>query len=369
MVTPRYEPSIGGVETHVREAGRRLAARGHAVTVIAADPDHEMPVRADALGMTVRRVRTWPRGSDLMLAPGLPAVMAAVRADVVHVQSYNTLIAPTALAAAWRTGRPAVLTFHSGGHSSAVRRAIRGLQLLALRPLVRQARALVAVSQFEADVLAARLRLRRSRFTVIPNGSDLSASGPDAPETPDGRDEQPDLIVSLGRLEAYKGHEHAIRAVGTLRSHRPGVRLQIVGRGPDETRLRNLAAELGLAEAVGFASIPVDDRAAMASLLSGAGAVAVLSSYESQGIAATEAVSAGARVLVRDDTALSELVRLGWAAGVAPGADPGTIAAALDELLARPRRAPVAVPRVPTWDETVDRLEALYDQVAWTGGP
>jgi glycosyltransferase involved in cell wall biosynthesis len=354
MVTPRFEPSIGGVETHVRETSARLAARGHAVTVIAADADHDLAAEERARGVSIRRVRTWPRRRDLMAAPGLPRAMAAVDADVVHVQSYNTMVAPVALAVAAWLRRPAVLTFHSGGHSARLRQAIRQLQLLGLRPLIRQAAALVAVSGFEADLLATRLRLRRSRFSVIPNGADLPL-----PAAPPGEDR--DLVLSLGRLEAYKGHDDAIRAVATLRSSRPGIHLQIVGRGPDEARLRRLAEATGTRDAVAFRHVPPDDRPAMAELLSTAGAVAVLSDFESQGIAASEAAAVGARVLVRDETALSELVRAGWATGVEPDAEAGAIAAALDRLLSTPRPAPRPV---PTWDAAAEQLERLYVAVA-----
>jgi glycogen(starch) synthase len=37
MVSARYLPFTGGTETHVHEVGTRLAAAGHAVTVLTAD--------------------------------------------------------------------------------------------------------------------------------------------------------------------------------------------------------------------------------------------------------------------------------------------------------------------------------------------
>jgi len=353
MVTPRYEPSIGGVETHVREIGSRLAERGHRVAIVAADPDHVLPERGGSPALPLLRVRTWPRGSDAMLAPGLPAAMGELQPEIVHVQSYHTLMAPLALAIARAAGRPSVLTFHSGGHSSGVRRAARGLQLLALRPLLRGARALVAVSAFERDVLAARLRLRRSRFTVIPNGADL-------PSVQNGTAEDIDLIVSLGRLEAYKGHDQVIRALPDLRRRRPATRLRIAGTGPDEARLRRLADRLGVLDVVTIAPVQSNDRTAMATLLAQAGAVTVLSSYESQGIAATEAVGVGARVVAADASALAELVARGLATGVPQGASAATLAADLDRVLAGPRPAPA---KVPSWDEAAERLEALYRRI------
>ena len=358
MVTPRFEPSTGGVETHVREVGARLAARGHRVTVIAGDPHHELSPEAEIEGIRVLRVRTWPPRSDAMLAPGLPALMASIGADIVHIQSYHTLIAPLGLATAKALRRPTVLTFHSGGHSSGLRERVRGLQLLALRPLLRRANALVAVAPFEASLLARRLRLRRTRFSIIPNGAELPL-GLGAVE----RD--PDLILSVGRLEAYKGHDQVIRALPYLRATHPSARLRIVGSGPDAERLRTIARQVGVQEHVQIEAIPGGDRTGMASALAGAGAVAILSRFESQGIAAYEAVGVGARVLVRDDSALGELVTRGWATGVAPGALPAEIAGRLADVLGAPQPP---LPDVPTWDETAAQLARLYEQIL-RGGP
>ena len=38
MVAARYLPFTGGIETHIREVGSRMAAEGHTVAVLTADP-------------------------------------------------------------------------------------------------------------------------------------------------------------------------------------------------------------------------------------------------------------------------------------------------------------------------------------------
>ena len=45
--------------------------------------------------------------------------------DLVHVQGYHTFVAPIAMAAAKWARLPFVVTFHSGGHSSRLRNALR----------------------------------------------------------------------------------------------------------------------------------------------------------------------------------------------------------------------------------------------------
>jgi glycosyltransferase involved in cell wall biosynthesis len=82
----------------------------------------------------------------------------------------------------------------------------------------------------------------------------------------DARRRDPDAgpghtLLSVGRLVWEKGHQDILRAVALLlRAGRKDVRAVVVGTGPDEGKLRTLAAELGIADAVEFAgAISYDD--------------------------------------------------------------------------------------------------------------
>jgi glycosyltransferase involved in cell wall biosynthesis len=70
--------------------------------------------------------------------------------------------------------------------------------------------------------------------------------------------------VVARHLERIYDNETALRAFAIVRQHSHGATLTIAGTGPDEPRLRALAAELGLAEAVHFAGWL--DRDGMAAL-------------------------------------------------------------------------------------------------------
>ena len=64
MVTPRFLPSTGGVETHVAEVARRLAKAGHDVTVLTTDVSGQLPAADRWNDVEIRRVRAWPRKAD-----------------------------------------------------------------------------------------------------------------------------------------------------------------------------------------------------------------------------------------------------------------------------------------------------------------
>src|SRR4051812_18557033 len=138
MIASRYPPFAGGTETHVREVSARLAAAGHSVTVLTADPSKTLPRSEVSDGVAIRRVPAWPRRRDYMFAPRVLAEIRRGDWDVAHVQGYHTLFAPLAVLALWLARIPFALTFHSGGHSAWFRRAVRHVQYLLLSPLVRQ---------------------------------------------------------------------------------------------------------------------------------------------------------------------------------------------------------------------------------------
>jgi glycosyltransferase involved in cell wall biosynthesis len=354
MVTPRFLPESGGVETHVYEVGRRLARAGVAVTVLTTDRSGTLAPTEQMEGISVVRVRAHPRRWGVYMAPGLGRAIARLGGDIVHVQSYHSLVAPAAMIGALRARMPYVVTFHSGGHSSALRRRLRAPQRVLLKPLLQRAAKLIAVSAFEAQAFSDGLGIARDRFEIVPNGAEL----------PDGGDAEPvpGLVVSVGRLERYKGHHRVIEALPELLRSVPEGRLRIVGSGPYESALRRLAHRLGVADRVEIGPVAPTDRAAMASVLRSASVVALLSEYESHGLAALEAASTGRPVLVVGSTALQELADAGIAVAVAPDSSPSAIAAALEREIRGPMpRRPATL---PSWDECAAQLLALYTRVA-----
>ncbi len=356
MVTPRYFPYIGGVESHVYQVARRLARQGVSITVLTTDPSGQLPITEQREGIRIQRVHAWPAHRDYYLAPDIYPVIREGDWDVVHVQSFHTLVSPLAMLAARRAGIPYVVTFHSGGHSSRVRNAVRPMQRRLLRPLLARAERLIAVAEFEAELFAQELQIPREQFALIPNGSDLPQVVRPANATRDGA-----LIASVGRLERYKGHQRIITALPHILERRPDVRLWVAGVGPYETHLRRLAEKVGVADRIEFRAIPVADREAMAAELSQAALVVLLSEYETHPIAALESLALGCPVLVTDTSGLSELARHGLARAIPLKSTDQQVASAVLEQLERPL-IPSQI-HLPTWDECAADLLALYRSV------
>ena len=360
MVTPRSPLHQGGVERHVMEVSRRIAAAGAEVEVLCTEPGGP-PVATEVRdGVRIRTVRSWPAGRDWCFAPRLWREISRQPWDAVHVQSYHTLVAPLAMLRALTLGVPYVVTFHGGGHTSGLRNRARVTQRRLLRPLLARAARLVAVARFEIDQYGRELRLPQERFALIPNGTDLAFTRPAAagPAASNGRT----TIATIGRLERYKGHHRVIAAFPEVLKRDPEAVLKVVGSGPYEEDLRHQAEALGVADRVAFSAVPPDQPAAMAELLGHVSLVVLMSEFETHPLVALEAAAAGCRLLVADSSGLAELAADGFARAVPLDESPAELARVVVEELGKP--APTRRPKLSSWDECAADLLALYQTLS-----
>jgi glycosyltransferase involved in cell wall biosynthesis len=354
MVATRSQPEIGGIESHVAEVARRLAALGHDLEVLTTDRSGRLPRRERVEGYTIRRFRAYPAGRDWYFSPGLFRAALRSRYDLVHVQGIHTLVPPLAMLAAILRRTPFVLTFHTGGNSSAFREKARRTQFRLLSPLLRRARVLIGVSEFEARRFEDVMGLPQGAIRVIRNGGSLPPlAEPVAPE--------PGLVVSVGRVERYKGHHRAVEALPYLLKTRPEARVEVLGAGPYEPELLALAEELGVEERVSIRFVPPVDRAQMAQAVARASVMTLLSDYEAHPVAVMEALTAGRPAVVSRTSGLTELAELGWAVGVDQHASAEETARAIERQLDDPLLPDPAV--LPTWETCVAALVDTYRSI------
>ncbi len=359
MVAARYFPYMGGIETHVHEVGRRLARNGVHLTILTTAPNASItpapPSEEVIEGMKIVRVPAWPRNRDYYFSPRMYALVKDGNWDLVHCQGCHTFVPPLAMMAAQKAGIPYILTFHTGGHSSAFRNSIRDTQWKMQRSLLAGAAQLIGVSHYEADYFRDLLHFPDKKFIVVANGSTLPAltnlPTPDPAQT---------LIISIGRLEKYKGHQHLINALPQIHAWRPQARLLILGTGPYEAELRQLAQQSGVAEYIEFRAIPPGDRRAMAETLARADLVALLSEYEAHPVAVMEALALRRPVLVANTSGLKELADQGFARAISLSSSPAEVAQAVQLQIEQPI-APPADMALPTWDDCAGQLQSVYD--------
>ena len=340
IATDQYEPMIGGVPTVTRELARGLAERGHVVEVLApsasgrggtgADPGAAAgadPAAGGELTLASRRSVRWPwyEGQRLgLLSPAAAReLIDGFAPDVVHVHSPLTLGA-VARSAARRRRVPVVYTNHylpANVHPVSSSAGRRG----------RAARAAGTVfdvgfygyltgfanrcDRVTAPTATALLLLRdhglRAPSQVVSNGVDLDVFSPGlADEALRSRYALPagsPLILSVGRLSPEKRADVLIAAVA--RQEAADAVLALAGSGPDEERLRALAARLGVSGRVRFLGfIPAADLPGLYRL---ADVFAIASEAELQSLVTMEAMASGLPVVAVNAGALGELVHPG----------------------------------------------------------
>jgi glycosyltransferase involved in cell wall biosynthesis len=154
---------------------------------------------------------------------------------------------------------------------------------------------------------------------------------PPTPVPPDCR-----MLVAAGRLVREKGFSTLIEAVALVDD--PALRLVIVGKGPDEQRLRQQIAALGMGERISLPGYSCRIRP----WLDQARAFVLSSQYEGFPAVVIEALAAGRQVIVTRCTHAVRDLGIDGAMGQAvPIEDPAALAQAIRAMLARPPTDPV----------------------------
>ncbi len=256
----------------------------------------------------------------------LVRAVRALRPDVVYV---NTLTLPHWLAAGRLAGVPVVC------HVRELESEVAPLVAWCLVAPLRLASRVVANSRATAAFLRRHHPRLAPRTDVVHNGFDFPPGPGPGPNGPRPR------VALVGRLSPRKGQDVAVRAVAALARRGRTAELDLAGSvfpGYEwyEQELRDLAAELGVAEHVRFLGY-VDD---VWPVLAEADVVVVPSRLEPFGSVAVEALAAARPVVVSDVGGLPEIAAGEAAASVVPPEDPealaDAVAAAADLARTRP---------------------------------
>ena len=243
LLAASFPPALGGIETLLYQTSRRMA---EPPVVVAPAPARapDLCVHPVTTNLTARLAYRpmWAAHPSLyflqaFLVPALRAVNAA-RPGVI--QAGHAYLAPLA----WLLARQLGLRFVVYAYGQEVWRAGRpmGLPLLDRRlrgSALRSADRVFVPGSFTAGLLT-DWHVQPERMVTLPYGADPRP----AISPPGGRN-----LLSVARLVPRKGIDTVI---GAMRRLPPDVQYRIVGGGPDEQRLRNLARATGVGGRVHF---------------------------------------------------------------------------------------------------------------------
>lgn len=280
------------------------------------------------------------------------------RPDLVHA---HLPLAMVAVASLRRRGEVRLATHHHGDHFVVLKRRLAAdLDRVAGKRFD----TVIAPSEAVRAFLLSRYGYAEDRVRTIPNG--WTGSPPISRTL--GKAADPTL-VSVANFRPQKNHEMLLRAFALVHEEMPRARLLLVGGGPGEGAVRQLADLLGLHGAVEFTG-KVDD---VWPYLCRSHLFVLTSNYEPLGVAVLEAMAAGLPVVATAVGGLPELVRPGVSGElVSPGDAAGTASAITTILRSRTLAdslgsAARAIAAEYTSEVMVDRHVCLYSELLSRG--
>jgi PEP-CTERM/exosortase A-associated glycosyltransferase len=338
--------------------------------------------------------RTPPPGGILEGVPGLSELelmgeiayrieQAArrVRPHLLHAHS-PVLSAIPALRAGRRLGIPVVYEVRAlwedaaagnGTREGGLRyRLRRGMETWALR----RADAITTICEgLRGDIVARGVPAEK--VTVVPNAVDVEEFSMGGAPDP-GLKQQYGLDGALvlgfiGSFYAYEGLAVLLRALPEIQSYAPQTRVLLVGGGPQEAQLKQLAAELGVADTVVFAGRVLHQDVPSYYDLVDVLVYPRLSMRHTELVTPLKPLEAMARghLLVASDVGgHRELIRHGKTGTLFKAGDPEALVSAVLALLREPARWPGLkaaarrfVETERNWKSSVARYEDIYARI------
>jgi glycosyltransferase involved in cell wall biosynthesis len=220
-------------------------------------PNVEFYERARRRGLSVRMVHCKGR-ADWRAVRQIEEFIQEDGIDLVHTHGYKADL--YGYLAAWRRHKPVVATCHNWVGGTAALGIYNHLDRMALKRF----NALAAVS----DTVAQRLRdsgVPSGKIRTIANGIDVQAFENREP-LPALRFDRAKVVGMVARLDLQKGFEDLLRAIQALRSSFDGLKVVIVGEGPDRATIENMIEEYCLQSNVILAGQQTDMAGAYAAM-------------------------------------------------------------------------------------------------------
>ncbi|HXZ32209.1 MAG TPA: glycosyltransferase [Terriglobales bacterium] len=235
-----YDPFVGGMETVLKEICESLVDQVEFQVIVA---NTRCRTEHENRKVPVTRVASLGKLFSCSMAPSYPLWARRFDPDLIHVHLPNPLAELFALMA--DRDIPVVAQFHSD--------VVRQRNLLKLygpflEAFYRRANCIVVPTPRHIEI-SRFVSKYREKCRVVPFGIPVSRFELDESgrrKADELRDGLPSVLC-VGRLVTYKGVEFLIRALEGIKA-----RLRIIGTGPLDGSLRNLAQEKGLADRVEF---------------------------------------------------------------------------------------------------------------------
>ena len=316
-VNPYFFPYRGGIERRMDDYAKRLAARGHDVTILTARLPGTAEEEKDKSGYRIVRVPSKfynVYNPPYVTSKGVLEALEGLDADVVN---YNYRWAPSWNKDLARYDGPKMFTCHNmwneGVGVQARLSAFNDSRFI--KKVLPSFSHIACVSRY-VQKATIQMGFPEEMTSFVPC---CLSEDPPANDSPEG-----DYILSLGRLVKTKGLRYMVDAMKNV-----DCRLIICGKGPEYKRLERQISRMGLKDKVEMRGFVEEDEKNR--LMDGCKLFVMPSLFESFGLAAIELMSRRRPIVCTDVNGLPDTVGMGGIT-VAPR-DSAALAEAVNRLL------------------------------------
>ncbi len=373
LLSKQFPPGVGGAETYAYELAKGLGERGHRVDVYTQSVDSSDETVEVHENVTVYRI-TKARKKLVTFETLWFSIQARRRVDFDRYDIVHGTLMPASTIAVTPLNdidTSVVVTSHgtSIGEAKSVSLETPADYLLKyfFHPMNvamdftagRGTDEIIAISDHAAAELVNRYGFADGRVTMIPHGVDTDRFYPREEQHP-AVDSSKTTLLYVGRLGARKGLGLALRALARVDD--PNIEFLIAGTGRHESRLRELASSLGIADRVRFLGYVPNEE--LPRLYSSADVFLLPSRYEGFGLVILEAMACGTPVIGTDVGGIPTAV--GEDSGVIVGRNVTSLADALRSVAVDQKRwvemADYAVIHAKrnSWRKVTTKIEYVY---------
>ena len=366
IVASDYAPTVGGVQTAVRNIAQHSARMGHCVTILSYQPSNNVPATELVDGITVHRF-PWGRRPILTLPfralwtlVSMARVLLDFKPDLVYIHflSINALY----VLLLHYVMRFKLVASARGNDIQGIPNRSRGQRWM-LTHLFRRANAILFCSSFvQRDAAPFLQGIPPTTFVGV------VADGFNADEFENRRPfEYPHpYVFGAGRLVHKKGFDFLILAFSLISPDFPDFHLLIAGDGEERQNLERCIDELNLRDRVHLLGFADHDKTI--ALFLGCEFFVLSSRIEPFGIVVLEAMAARKAVLATKSGGVIDLVQDGINGMlVEPTAE--ALAAGLREMLMHPAAAKAMGERAVktiqnrTWAAVTEQFIEVFERV------
>jgi glycosyltransferase involved in cell wall biosynthesis len=315
--------TVAGVQVHVRDLAKALMTRGHAVTVLVGGNGSyidDLKKNGVPFRLVPALVREMNPYLDARAAVQLRRHFKDLLPDLVSTHSSKAGWLGRFAARSLRL--PVTFTAHGWAFTPGVAPMAAAFYRVAEGIAAPFTSRIITVSDHDRELALRKGVGRSAQIATIHYGIPaISESLRGAPER------EPPGIIMVARFDRQKDHATLFRALANVRTRQ--WTLELVGDGPAESEMRQLAQQLGIADRVQFSGLRSDvaDRLARAQIF------ALMSNYEGFPISILEGMRAGLPVIASNVAGVCESVQDGRTGLVIPPRDVAAATAGLEKLL------------------------------------